>query len=120
VRTLGTITVAACCGLLLGCGGSKQITTSQGPRKPSQADILSFNAAALDVSNQCLASAPDEIAMSGDVTTILALYRRDDPNSAYTTPSGSKLTMREAIDTIIAGLQTCDPTLGQRLQAGAT
>jgi hypothetical protein len=118
-----------CCGVVLGvlgvlflagCGGA-----SPHPRGPlSPADVEAFSQATSDISNQCLSGSVNELELSSDVTTILAIYKRDNRNSAFKTPSGSMLTMQQSVDTLIAALEStnastgCDPTLGVRLAQG--
>jgi hypothetical protein len=107
---------------LAGCGSS----TSASKQPPSAADVQAVRSALVDVTQQCVqgieammpnsnSTGPDVSALSRDVTTLVSIYKRGDPNAKI--QSSGATTVRQYIDSTISMLDkpTSEPSMGQRL-----
>lgn len=110
--------------LVAGCGGGGTATRTNA--QPSQGDVDALQRAFIDVTQQCVAgiraslpgatsTGADVTALSRDVTTMVTIYKRSNPNAVF--QASGAMTVRQYIDQTIAFLDksTCAPSVGQRL-----
>jgi hypothetical protein len=96
--------------LLAGCGGGGGGTSAKDSGgTPTDQEITKIGPAQLDIPMQCLTpSGADETKLQSDVDTLIAVYKRRDPDAPFKlSPTGTSLTMRKVMTRSRDALQAC-------------